>query len=34
MEPHLSMFLLNNPVGPNPEPPILSIDGRDEVEIY
>jgi hypothetical protein len=34
MEPHRSMLLLDNPVGLNPEPPILSIYGRDEVEIY
>jgi hypothetical protein len=34
MEPHGSVLLLDNPVGLNPEPPILSIYGRDEVEIY
>jgi hypothetical protein len=34
MEPHLSMLLLNNPVGLNPEPHTLLIYGRDEVEIY
>jgi hypothetical protein len=34
MEPHLSMLLLNNPVGLNPEPPIFSIYSQDEDEIY
>jgi hypothetical protein len=34
MEPHRSMLLLDNAVGLNPEPPTLSIYGRDEIEIY